>query len=262
MKKIVIYPILLLMLSGLLFAETTKTVTVVNSLDETIYYLYLSHGDERDWGVDRLGDDLFDAGSTYSFEITYDEADPYYDLMAEDEMEKAYRIESINLDEVDTITVTADDFLPFGGRNPVYRDITFINETGEDIYYLYVSSRDSMYWGEDLLGDDILDEGSSYTISVPVDESYPENDILAEGYSGATYELMDFNFLESDSFTITSDNMSSGGDSYDDYYSDDYDYSDDYSDYGADYEQGYRDGFRDAYREAYSQGYRDAMNDY
>ncbi len=262
MKKLLFFPLLLLILSGALFAETTKTITVVNTLDDTVYYLYLSHADERDWGNDRLGDDVFDAGSSFEFEMTYDESNPVYDLMAEDEMEKTYRIESINLNETDTITIKAEDFLPFGGRNPVYRDITFTNSTGEDIYYLYVSSRDSMYWGEDLLGDEILEAETSIVISIPVDEEYPDYDILAEGDSGATYEMMDYNFMANDSFTLTQENMSDSG--YDDYgdYDDNSDYDDGYSSVDGSYEQGYRDGFRDAYREAYSQGYQDAINEY
>lgn len=256
MKKILFIFPAVLFLAGSLFAETTKTVNIENTLDDTIYYLYLSPVDEREWGEDRLGDDLFDMNSSIDIELSYDESRPMYDLMAEDEMEKTYRIEDINLNETDSIVISSDDFLPFGGRNPIVREMTFSNETGEDIYYLYISSRDSMYWGEDLLGDDIFANGSEITLSIPIDEDYPDNDILAEGETGSSYELMDFNMLEVDYFNITPDDMSQSGDDYSDYDSyDDFDYSDE----NEDYSQGYKDGFRDAWREAYSQGFQAAL---
>lgn len=253
MKKKLLILLSVVFLVSSLFAETTKTVNIENALNDTIYYLYLSPVDEREWGDDRLGDDLFDTNSSIDIEVTYDEFQPLYDLMAEDEMENAYRIEGINLNETDSIVISSEDYLPFGGRNPVIREMTFSNETGEDIYYLYVSSRDSMYWGEDLLGDDIFTAGSEITLSIPIDEDYPDNDILAEGETGSSYELMDFNMLETDYFSITPEDMSQSGEEYDDY---DYD---DFSDQSDDYSQGYKDGFRDAWREAYSQGFQAAM---
>ncbi|MBF9015214.1 MULTISPECIES: hypothetical protein [unclassified Oceanispirochaeta] len=258
MKKILLLSLATFFLAGSLFAETTKTIIIENFLEETVYYLYLSPVDEREWGEDRLGDDLFDMGSTIEIEITYDESQPIYDLMAEDEMEQSYRIEEINLNETNFISISPESFLPFGGRNPVVREMTFSNETGEDIYYLYVSSRDSMYWGEDLLGDEVLENGATISITIPIDEDYPDNDILAEGETGSSYELMDFNMLEEDFFSITSDDLSQSGDDYSDY--DDYDYDDyDNSNGNDEYLQGYKDGFTDAWKEAYSQGFQAAM---
>lgn len=259
MKKILLLSLAALFLAGTLFAETTKTLSIENTLDDTVYYLYLSPVDEREWGEDRLGDDLFDMGSSLEIEISYDESQPLYDLMAEDEMEKTYRIEDINLNETDSLVISNENFIPFGGRNPTNRELTFSNETEEDIYYIYVSSRDSMYWGDDLLGDEVLESGASITITVPIDADYPDNDILAEGETGSSYELMDINMMEEESFSITPSDMSQSGEVYDDY--DDYDY-DDYSDGNDEYLEGYKDGFKDAWTEAYSQGFQAAMEQY
>ncbi len=258
MKKSILLILNILLLTGLLTAETQKSITILNGLDETVYYLYLSPTDEREWGNDLLGDELLEVEDSLDTLVTVEEG-RLYDLMAEVESEKAYRIDDIDLSSTDTVTLTEDDFLPFGGRNPEYRDISFSNETGEDIYYLYISSRDSNYWGEDLLGDDILYAGDTMTINLPVDGEYPDNDLMAEGESGASYQIMDNNMMEVSSFTITEDDMSySGDDDYDDY--DDYDDFDDSYENEA-YTEGYRDGFRDAWKEAYSQGFRDAMEE-
>lgn len=253
MKKGLLLSLTALILSVSLFAETTKTIEIKNALDASIYYLYLSPSDEREWGEDRLGDDLFHVETSLEIEITYDESRPMYDLMAEDEMEKTYRIEELNLNQLDSLVITAEDFLPVGGRNPQFRDVTFSNETGEDIYYLYVSSRDSMYWGEDLLGDDVLDDGRAITITLPIDADYPDNDVLAESESASSYELMDLNLLERDYIYITQDDMSESGE-------EDWDYDEFDDSYDNDeYFRGYKDGFREAWKEAYSQGYQDAL---
>ena len=256
MKKSIALFLSLFLLAGILSAETVETLSIRNDLDETIYYLYLSPTDERDWGEDFLGDDLLEVGVSLEFELEYEEGQ-LFDLMAEVESEKAYRIEDIDLSSTDSLTISEDDFIPFGGHNPVYRDINFSNETGEDIYYLYISSRDSNYWGEDLLGDDILSAGKNIVLNVPIDSEYPENDIMAEGDSGASYQIMDENMMETDSFTIREEDMA---------YSGDEDYDDDADIYDENYEnsiysEGYRDGFRDAWKEAYSQGFRDAMEE-
>ena len=253
MKKCIL-TVLTILLAATLSAETRKTITIQNSLNETVYYLYLSPVDEREWGDDLLGDDLLEEGGSFEAEYPVEEG-KLYDLMAEVESEKAYRIEDIDLSAVDTIAIGEEDFLPFGGHDPVFRDISFSNETEEDIYYLYISSRDSNYWGEDLLGDDILSAGDSIVLNLPIDSEYPDNDIMAEGESGSSYQIMDENMMEVDSFTIREEDLVYSGDEYDD--SDDYDYDEDAS--TDSYTQGYRDGFRDAWKEAYGQGFQDAL---
>ncbi|QEN09055.1 hypothetical protein EXM22_14045 [Oceanispirochaeta crateris] len=256
---------LILLFSGTaLFAETTKTIIIENNLENPVYYLYLSPDGEREWGEDRLGDDILDPESTIEIDVDFDEESPLFDLLAEDEIEQAYRIENINLSDTNFISIGAENLLPAGGFNPVNKDLTFINETGESIYYLYISSRDSMYWGEDLLGDEILYDGESLTLTVPIDGDYPNYDILAEGESSASYEMFDTHMLERDTFTFTEENMTSSGDEYD---YDDYNDYDDYDDYGYDdlssendsYLEGYRDGYRDAWKDAYGQGFSDAI---
>ena len=262
MKQFLLISLSLLLSAAALFAETSKTVILENNLEDPIYYLYLSSVNEKEWGDDRLGDDLLDPGATIEIDFTYDEENPFFNLMAEDEMEQAYRIQNINMNDTNFISIDPEDFLPFGGFNPVSRSLTFTNNTGEAIYYLYISSRDSMYWGEDLLGDEILYDGSSLTLEIPIDGDYPDNDILAEGESGSSYEIINRNMLENDLFTFTEDEMTSSGEDYD--YSD----YDDYDDYGYDdpsmvndsYLEGYRDGYKDAWKEAYSQGFNDGMD--
>lgn len=51
------------------------------------------------------------------------------------------------------------------------------NESGIDVWYVYISPADADEWGDDWLGDDVIDDGETYTI-----ESIPEGvyDVKAE----------------------------------------------------------------------------------
>lgn len=44
-------------------------------------------------------------------------------------------------------------------QGPIVATITFVNETGEDIYGLYFTSAKSDSWGGNALGDDIMEDG-------------------------------------------------------------------------------------------------------
>lgn len=262
MKKFLIQFLMGICLISLLSAEESRTITIKNQLSDSVYYLYFSSPGEPGWGDDRLGDDILEIDQTITIDLQIEDSNTVFNLMAEDEMEKTYRIDNINLLEADTIVITDEDFIPFGGRNPMARTLNFFNNTGEDIYYLYVSSNSSMYWGDDILGEEVLYNGESYTVELPIDADYPQHDLMAEGESGSSYEILDENLIEQDNIYFTEGNMTEAGDDYDGY--DDYDYTDydeSYEDDNEAYLEGYREGFREAWKEAYSLGFQDAMED-
>ena len=254
MKKNLLLILLTICLCGYAGARENKTITVINNLNDPVYYLYLAAADDGSWGEDQLGDEILDAGGSITLTVPLSSYSGPYKLMAEDETEKTYRIDGIDLNELETLSISDDDFLPFGGRNPEFRTLSFYNETGEDIYYLYVSSNSSMYWGEDILGDEILTDGSYYSAELPIDSDYPRHDLLAEGESGASYEIPDSNLLVLNEFTFSQENMTEAGDDYEDDYYDDEGYNEVYL-------EGYREGFRDGWSEAYKQGFSDAMEE-
>jgi hypothetical protein len=66
--------------------------------------------------------------------------------------------------------------------------IRITNNTGYDVYYIYISPSDSEDWGEEFLGDDILLDGHSVNIRL----DYPLSrvavyDIRVEDEDGDTY---------------------------------------------------------------------------
>jgi hypothetical protein len=59
--------------------------------------------------------------------------------------------------------------------------INIVNNTGYDIYYLYVSPSQNEDWGDDVLGDRILEDGGTFTYRLPQSLSNTsEYDFLAE----------------------------------------------------------------------------------
>jgi hypothetical protein len=50
---------------------------------------------------------------------------------------------------------------PAGERQ--YATVTFINSTGDAIYYLFISERTNEYWGDDWLGPNVIENDGSYS---------------------------------------------------------------------------------------------------
>ncbi|MDR1144417.1 MAG: hypothetical protein LBK77_09420 [Spirochaetaceae bacterium] len=45
--------------------------------------------------------------------------------------------------------------------------VRIVNDTGEVIYFVYISPSESLEWGEDTLGGEILEPGQTVTIPLP-----------------------------------------------------------------------------------------------
>jgi len=90
-----------------------------------------------------------------------------------------------------------------GGDFNGYIEIT--NKTGYDIYYLYVSHEDSDDWEDDVLGDEILEDGESFRVDL---DGYTSSifDVQAEDEDEDTYTLYGID-VETDDLVITIDDL-------------------------------------------------------
>ncbi|GAA3562781.1 MULTISPECIES: hypothetical protein [Marinobacter] len=84
-----------------------------------------------------------------------------------------------------------------------YVDVT--NNTGYDIYYLYVSHAKRKSWGEDKLGEDVLLNGDTVRIDVR-NEKTSVFDIRAEDEDGDTYTIWDLD-IEHYDLELTLDHL-------------------------------------------------------
>lgn len=84
-----------------------------------------------------------------------------------------------------------------------YVEVT--NNTGYDIYYLYVSPAKSDSWEEDVLGDDILADGETVRVNVRKQKS-SVFDIRAEDEDGDTYTVWELDIATED-LVLTLDHL-------------------------------------------------------
>ena len=64
-----------------------------------------------------------------------------------------------------------------------YSTVTFKNETGNVLYFLYISERTKPTWGDDRLADDVIMDGGTYTAMLLMGDY----DVMAEDFAGDTY---------------------------------------------------------------------------
>lgn len=260
MKKRLLLLLLGACLVGGLSADM-REFEVINGLEKEIYYLYIAPEGSSEWGIDRLGDDILEAGASVFSDLSMD-GDGLFRLLAEDVDGEVYLIRDFDPAATGTISVTPESYMPPGGNNPVTRTLTMYNEIGEDIYYVYISSESTMHWGSDVLGDDIFYEDNSYTIEFPVDGDFPVSDIRAESVNGGVYEKFDVNLLDVSEIVFTQEDETTPPSVVDE---EDYgDYSDSYGSAGQEeineaYLEGYRKGYTEAWAEAYKEGFQAAM---
>ncbi|MEO0824283.1 MAG: hypothetical protein AAFX95_00035 [Cyanobacteria bacterium J06639_16] len=82
-------------------------------------------------------------------------------------------------------------------------EFTLINESSQDVYYLYVSPSSSDSWGEDVLGTDTIPSGGSSVITIDDDMGTCDYDLLAVSPTGDEVEDYGIDLCEISTYTIT-----------------------------------------------------------
>lgn len=85
------------------------------------------------------------------------------------------------------------------------QDFVLVNQTGVDIHQVYVSSHSDNDWGSDVMGRDILPNGSSVTIVFSPGERAAYWDIRVEDRDGNYLEWENFNLKQILAITLLPD---------------------------------------------------------
>jgi hypothetical protein len=195
MKKAVL--LLFLMVLGVFsLAGYDGFIDIVNETGLGVFYVYVSHVDNESWGDDLLGDKELPDGETFRVHL-YGQPSPIFDIQVTDELDGTYTFTYLDVEE-GALVVTPDDLDPpdtiFPGEVTVngpggdfsgYVDI--VNTTRYSVYYLQVRSAGNA-WGEDLLGDDVLDDGETFRVNL-INFPSPIFDIRVEDDEEDVYTL-------------------------------------------------------------------------
>jgi hypothetical protein len=174
----------------------TAQLTIINNSGVTIFYAYISSSTSTEWGDDVLGADTIPAGG--SFTIT-DIPEGTYDLKAEDSSHNIIETQmGITLSGEMEWTVTGAGG-GGGGGSGTGSTLTIVNNSGRDVWYMYIVPQNSAGWGNDQLGSDIIATGSSYSITNIPPGLY---DIRFNDSSNATIAIVNAVNLNGD-FTLT-----------------------------------------------------------
>ncbi|NOR82711.1 MAG: PDZ domain-containing protein [Ardenticatenales bacterium] len=154
----------------------TASLTVLNSTNQSIWYIYISPSSSESWGDDWLGDSVLVAAESMTFSVP----EGTYDLKA--------------LDPDDNVVAESYDVFISGNmewtilpEDAEDATLTVHNATTGSIWYVYISPSTSDSWGDDWLGDSVLLAGESMEFSVP-EGTYdlkaldPDDNVVAERY--------------------------------------------------------------------------------
>ena len=86
--------------------------------------------------------------------------------------------------------------------------VRIVNNTGYDIYFLFVSPSESDEWGDDLLGDDILEDGKTFTYQLPQSLNRTSlYDFGVEDEEGDTYSKYEVKITNNARIVFTLDDL-------------------------------------------------------
>lgn len=136
-------------------------VTVRNEGEITLYELYIARGGmgARNWGPDRLGDRVLEAGREFTVRLG-----PNFGCLADIRLVYEDGEEEIR-ERVDLCrerVVVAARVAPMEERSFSLR-----NRTGLTVIQVFGRESGEREWGQDRLGNDVLEDGAEMTVSIP-----------------------------------------------------------------------------------------------
>ncbi len=144
-------------------AAQTATATLVNETSFEIHRLFLSPSSASHWGPDQLGKDILEPG--YEFTLSGMPCDDY-DIKLVDEHGDECVIEGDYLcGDAGSWILTDEELLGCQGFDTDTASASLVNDSSYDIFALFISPSRSNHWGQDQLGNEILEPGDAFIFS-------------------------------------------------------------------------------------------------
>jgi hypothetical protein len=155
---------------------------IVNNTSNVVEQVYASPSNQRSWGQDRLGSEVIPPGQSYIVRLPAD-GNCAYDVRIVYQGGQAEERRGVNL-------CTLTDYVLGGGGggsaprqaqqggNPSFN---LVNRSGRVIEQFYASPASEQSWGQDRLGDDLVNPGQRYAIRLPMGECLYDIRIVFQG---------------------------------------------------------------------------------
>ncbi len=197
-------------------------VTIENSTDNELYYIYLTHEDDTSWGEDLLGDNTLLSDESITVDLRGFPSG-IIDLYAQDYDDNQYVFYGIDV-SYQNLDITAADMdgqiatigdTAITSQRGIYKGyVDVVNATGYDIFYLqYRHSAIDTLWSSDLLGIKTLYNKNSFTINI---SEFPTSlfDFRAEDEDGDLYTIENVD-IEYDDLRFTLEDLDDQNGLYD-----------------------------------------------
>ncbi len=138
----------------------TATVVLQNNTNQAIFYVYISPTSSTTWGDDMLGAATIPAGGSYTFNVPAGD----YDLRADfSDHTVADQRMGVNLSGTYNWTISGGG----GGGGGGNATIVLHNNSGQTVFYAYISPCSDSTWGNDDLGSSTVPSGGTFNFTVP-----------------------------------------------------------------------------------------------
>jgi hypothetical protein len=174
---------------------------VVNRTTSVVQEVYASPSTQQNWGPDRLRADLIQPGASHIVRLPAD-GNCVYDLRFVYQGGRSEERRNLN-------TCALTDVVLNGGaggtqaapsapqRNPSFN---LVNQSGQVIEQFYASPSSQQGWGPDRLGNDVVEPGARFPVSLPLGECQYDLRVVWRG--GDAQERRNLNTCEMNDYVV------------------------------------------------------------
>ena len=177
---------------------------VVNRTPDILQEVYASPSTQQNWGQDRLGVDTVQPGASYIVRLPAD-GNCVYDLRfvyQDGRSEERRSLNTCNLTDVVLGGGNATEAAPATPPPQQQANPSFnlVNQSGRVIEQFYASPSSQQGWGPDRLGNDVIQPGGRFAVSLPVGECQYDLRVVWRG--GDAQERRNLNTCEMNDFVV------------------------------------------------------------
>ena len=177
---------------------------VVNRTSDILQEVYASPSTRQNWGQDRLGADVVQPGASYIVRLPAD-GNCVYDLRFVYQDGRSEERRNLNTCNLTDVTLggggNAQQAAPSGPQqqqgNPSFN---LVNQSGRVIEQFYASPSSQQGWGADRLGNDVVQPGGRFAVSLPAGECQYDLRVVWRG--GDAQERRNLNTCEMNDFVV------------------------------------------------------------